>query len=447
MMFKSRKSGMRLSSGSRREFLAALAGVLLAVSVPVVAADNVTSLAPLQLPAPTGAMPIGTRDFEIVDPHRAEPSRPDVGGKRRIMVRIWYPAATAAGTRRPYRTGLEAAVLGPSLAASLNAPAGTFAHIGDGPTHAVENAPPASGRAGPIILFSHGYLGSVDTNTAMMEELASHGYVAVSITHPSESGAVVYPDGDVAALDPAVIAYMRGRALDADTRILMTSKDVGERLAATRRILAAPDRLHDSALVWRDDFRTVFSALRGKRVDAPVTAILRQADFTRTAFIGMSFGGPAAIAACHAERTCRAAVNLDGREVMDWFLDQPVRMPVLMAYNQRATDLTGFGYNDFFYEPLAQVGKTGRVTRVLFAGTGHWDFTDFTLLPKGKVAGIPTSVLGSVDGREMIRNLNDLILSYVDSHLRDGKAPAPSGKGYEPQDVSAVAAWTGGKTR
>ena len=51
----------------------------------------------------------------------------------------------------------------------------------------------------PVIFFSHGLISHLAQNTALMEHLASLGYVVVSIAHTYDAAPVLFPNGDVIA--------------------------------------------------------------------------------------------------------------------------------------------------------------------------------------------------------------------------------------------------------
>src|SRR4029453_6457136 len=65
-------------------------------------------------------------------------------------------------------------------------------------THATLDAAPASspGRF-PVILFQHGYTGLPSSHTALMEDLASHGWVVLNLIHPYEATGARLADGTV----------------------------------------------------------------------------------------------------------------------------------------------------------------------------------------------------------------------------------------------------------
>jgi predicted dienelactone hydrolase len=299
-----------------------------------------------------------------------------------------------------------------------------------------------------VLIYSHGYLGTVESQTALMEHLASHGFLALSVAHPYESAAVVYPDGSVVSLDPDVRTYMRERQLDRDTRTLISSTDIGERYAATRRLYSRETRLSRSVSLWRDDLLAVARALGQPSATTGADQILARADLTRIAFAGMSFGGPAAVHACEAEPRCRAAVNLDGREHTLEFFDRSVRAPLLMLSQGTEELVAGLRYNDFHYEPTREVGCREDIYRYIVTGTGHWDFTDMTYFARGlaKRRLLYPTLLGEHGGDEVTNLLNGAVRTFLDEYENGSSAAslreyASRHKQLQPQDLSRIRHW------
>ena len=54
----------------------------------------------------------------------------------------------------------------------------------------------------PILLFSHGFNGFRNQNTFQVEELASQGYIVLSIDHTFDAAATVFPGGRTAYVQP-----------------------------------------------------------------------------------------------------------------------------------------------------------------------------------------------------------------------------------------------------
>ncbi len=117
-----------------------------------------------------GDYPIGVRTLELTDPDRidvlnvTEDAIPTY--ERPLTVEMWYPAApgTAAGT--VYDTVIRDGVTKTQLHGK-----------------AARDAAPAAGETFPLIVISHGYPGNRMLMSHLGENLASKGYVTVSIDH------------------------------------------------------------------------------------------------------------------------------------------------------------------------------------------------------------------------------------------------------------------------
>src|SRR5262249_8802931 len=127
-----------------------------------------TTLETATLPTPTGPHAVGRTSLEIVDPDRQEIYSSNPADRRELVLWTWYPAA--AGSR-----AAPAAYLPGSWSAIGDA---LGLDVAGAPAHAVDNAPPASGGALPVLLLSPSGFSPL-LMTAIGEELASHGYVVV----------------------------------------------------------------------------------------------------------------------------------------------------------------------------------------------------------------------------------------------------------------------------
>jgi hypothetical protein len=151
------------------------AAVLAGLSALIAAGQNridvVTPWAP-ELAA-FGPHPIGVRTMTIVDRNRPDILNTREGGAisrydRPLTLEIWYPAVLGPGQK----PGGEYQVVArdPNIRATL---------VGQ----AVRDAAPESGAPFPLVIISHGYPGSRFLLSHLGENLASKGYVAVSIDH------------------------------------------------------------------------------------------------------------------------------------------------------------------------------------------------------------------------------------------------------------------------
>ncbi len=134
--------------------------------------DVVTPLAP-EL-ASFGAYPIGVRTITVTDRGRRDVLRMTAGDTtarydRSLALEVWYPAAGGAPAR-----------LGEYRGVVMRDPSVTISLYGQ----AQRDAAPREGEAPfPLVIISHGYPGNRYLLSHLGENLASKGYVVVSIDH------------------------------------------------------------------------------------------------------------------------------------------------------------------------------------------------------------------------------------------------------------------------
>jgi predicted dienelactone hydrolase len=134
--------------------------------------DVVTPAAP-ELAA-FGTFDIGVRTLQLTDRNRPDILNAKEGGPvprydRTLTVEAWYPAQLPAGQKPggEYR----AITRDPSIVATLHG-------------RAVRDAPPLTSRgAFPLVIISHGYPGNRYLMSHLGENLASKGFVTISIDH------------------------------------------------------------------------------------------------------------------------------------------------------------------------------------------------------------------------------------------------------------------------
>ncbi|MFC7330900.1 alpha/beta hydrolase family protein [Marinactinospora rubrisoli] len=232
------------------------------------------------LPQPTGRYQVGTTELRLVDADRADQWGQD--GPREFMVSIWYPARATGETER---AGYMPQEVGEIFGASLRLGPGAVDYAGS-PTSAVPDAPALQRGKRPIVLYSPGGGSPRATGTTLVEELASHGYVVVTMDHTGEAP-VRFPDGRIE--EP----YYDGEAPDLYSR-LMT-----DRVADSRFVL---DHLEE---VREENARDA----DGRRVPRGLGAIL---DLSRVGMFGHSMGGSAAAHTMYQDERVDAGADLDG---------------------------------------------------------------------------------------------------------------------------------------
>jgi len=392
------------------------------------------------LPAPSGQYPVGVQDFELVDESRkgviaAGPEEP-----RRLLVRVWYPADDITGIEaRHYFEGAEVDSTAVALGRFINAEF-AFKYLKHSKTNSYPAAPLHGGFKGlPVVIYSHGYTSFAGQNTALMEELASHGYAVYSIQHTYDSAPTVFPNGDVVDSDPQLMVDMMAEVAkpsEAMTRGFIGStlqeRREGQIQAHTEAIAANQRLAARSTRIWTDDRKFVLDQLEAEAVPESVKEIVAASDFLRTGQMGMSFGGSTTGEVCMLDPRCAAGVNLDGGDFHFSPFGQNIPVPFLMFYSdfrQIAAafggdkDAPGHGFNDFSYERPETAGLRDDMVRLMVNRVTHLGVSDFSLFMR---TPLRNPLFGSIDSAAIIQIQNDFVRGFFDTWVRGVKTDFPA---------------------
>jgi dienelactone hydrolase len=241
-------------------------------------------------------------------------------------------------------TGLDAGILHPELPTSGVDWAATM-------THSYVDAPPIPVRR-PVLLHSPGGADPRTIGTSVAEDLASHGFVVITVDHPGEASEVEFPGGRLRTIEMPPEARMDP---------VLARKMMDTRFADMEFVLDQLPSLDGLPL-----------------------------DLTRIGVYGHSAGGATAAVTLGDPRV-RAAANLEGYlDTLDGELypiaQHGTTKPLLLA----GTD--GFRDDRFERTWAAVMSHGGPVRRVELSQANHWVFTDYAALtPQLQEAGLVTA--------------------------------------------------------
>jgi len=354
------------------------------------AADVRSTPVQLTLPAPTGQHQVGTVSLHLVDPSRPDPWVPTQSA-RELMIQMWYPAATVRGyPKAPWLT--------PATARGYEQSNGLPAGVLTWPTtHAHLGAPLDQRRGGrPVVVYSHGLGGERTETTSLVEDLASHGYIVVTIDHIHDARVVELPDGR--------LELNAMPELTDDNELALTTKAVNARVLDARFVLDQLAALN-----------------RGKNIDAenrPLPRGLRGAlDLTHIGIMGHSDGGTTAAAVTHVDSRITAGINLDGTF---WTADAAAGSdrPFLLIGRQDQTRDTNPTWATFW------ANQRGPKLQLNLTGSTHATFEDLAILIPQAASAIgltPEQVaqgLGTINGERAVTVLRRYVNAYFDQYLR-----------------------------
>jgi len=364
---------------------------------------------------------VGTTVIALEDRERAEVYE-STPGHRSVVLQVWYPAEVASGKRdlyinRPLANALEKWMGIPALLLGDPQPSSSFLGAPIFTDH----------ERSPVVLFNHGYGSFASQNYTQMEALASHGFIAIGLSHPYTSLLTQYPDGR--NLERADNAYWRSlpglaKNLDAEGMRFKAFVDrIRDSGTATQKLRVLQDLtqsefyrlLHGDFDTWVADSLFVLHQLPGLNDSNPLLG--HRMDLERVGIYGHSFGGAvAAQVALEAPFLARAGLNLDGPQLL-YHAESTTSLEVPFAFvystDTRIGNITcdQSGLNDgFFLSALAPV------YRLTVQGASHENFSDLTYIDALK--GNP--VLGSIDNRAVGKLTSQLIVNYFAHYLQDG---------------------------
>jgi predicted dienelactone hydrolase len=386
-----RQPGLRTHQIRRRTAL--LSGVALPLAMLAArAAPATASLATrpprLTLPAPTGHLPAGTVSLHLVDPSRPDPWVPSER-VRQLMIQIWYPAhAVGDYPRAPYMTPPTARAYEKVESLPVLDWPVTTAHLG---------APVQHRRGGwPVVLYSHSLGGERFETTSLVEDLASRGYVVVTIDHVHDADVVVLPDGSV--------AYCEVPAPTGDTPTPVTTKEIDSRVADVSFVL--------------DQLAVINRGGNPDHERRPLPHGLPGAlDLGRTGMFGQSDGGSTTAHALHVDARITVGVNLDGTLWTPQAVAGSAR-PLLLFGRQ---DLDSFEAASWAELWTRQRGPEHWLN---LKGSTHHTFTDFApLIPQlatilGQPASWVTGEIGTINGPRAVAVERAYIGAWFDRYLR-----------------------------
>lgn len=374
------------------------------------------------LPKPTGPFTVGTTTIRLVDDARPEPFA-ETPANRQVVVHAWYPAVNGStGERARYlREGMAEAR---TFATLLRQPEGALDYLADTRTYSVVDAPPRSGEPLPLLLFSHGYTAIASSYTALLEDLASHGYVVLSVVHPYESMATSLAGDRIVTMLDAQKQMRKGIrdvlaewAKEDETMIAVTrATHQEEALKAMRSYLQALPNTTAALARWVDDTRFVLDRLPALPA-GPAARVGDRVDRARIGAFGHSMGGVTAADFCGRDRRCRASLNLDGIPQYGALIDSTVDRPFLMVYSGREGRL---GASDVIYRRAMRP-----YWRVDVADTLHNDFSDMVLWA-GPLANRP--IFGKRPADESVAITRQIVLEFFDQELRGRRSPLLAGR-------------------
>ncbi|MDE2753883.1 MAG: serine hydrolase, partial [Gemmatimonadota bacterium] len=360
---------------------------------------------------PTGPHAIGMTEYRWVDESRPEPFTRDPDDLRSVAVRVWYPTDDA-------REG--GAMYVPDMAEFGDGQ--DFVPVTHVRTNAIQDAAPVPGPF-PVLVYNHGGGWTRFTSTFTTEELASHGYIVVSVGHNGFNRTQFLPDGSSVVPDTLTFPEPTG--------------DLYEDAVGGWDFLdehAFPEWVADAAFAI--DQLEVLNAGGG-----PFAGTM---DLDRIGMYGWSFGGATSIEMSSVDERVKAAIDHDG-QLFGVAPTQGTTRPFMLMHGGVLPETPPFedpdsiaAYNDAIERLMADVrdtdarlkaASTGDWYDITIAGTNHGNFSDLVMFLPGSSPDIEPA-----RGYEII---NALTVAFFDRYLKGAEAPLLDDPGAVFEEVEA----------
>ena len=350
-------------------------------------------------PEPTGPYAVGTTTFTVYT-DREELRAP--GTKRRVPVRVYYPAskeAVAGMDKARYMSRNVAEGLKKALHAPIRYDNREAA--GDNVSECCPDAPKIEGSRFPLVVYSHGLSSYRESNSFLCIELASQGYVVMAVGHPYDACCAELDDGTCIFFD----GELSKKQYDPFWRGMMKAIRLTHSQGTDRELAQRFDELQQQYC------KLIISRVREWELDTlDAVQYARETwdawiDFDRgIAATGHSLGGATAYVLCLDFPEFVCGVNLDGALFGDT-AGKVLTRPFLQISCQANVKA----------ETRTFIDHTQPVYGAVFQGMQHLGFTDMKhMMP------LPFLV-GKLDANVMHENVCRLHLELFDTYVKRTK--------------------------
>jgi platelet-activating factor acetylhydrolase isoform II len=348
------------------------------------------------LPAPSGRYKVGRTTYIWRDETRVNPYAPVAGTRQDLAVWIRYPAApTSSPQKSEYLPGYwiralqqhEGFILARLLSRDLTRVE----------THSWTDAEVSSEQAMyPVIILRAGGGALSSDYTTLTEDLASHGYIVVSLDAPYRTVITAFPDGRVAT-----------RASGGDFDRMLPS-------SATQHLAT------QLMSVWIEDLKFVLDQLLELNANDPTGRFKGKFDMRKVGIAGHSLGGATAAQFCHDDSRCAAGIDIDGMpfgKVIQEGIHRPFFFLMSDHSRESGSEPQTVERNiESIYDRVPE-GKRWGMTMM---GANHFTFSDqmFTKSPILMFFLRRAGVMGSLEKRRGLAITGACVHTFFDVYLK-----------------------------
>ena len=347
------------------------------------------------LPTPRGRYNTSIEHVQLIDQSRKDPfsssSQP-----RKLMATIFTPVEQdqCIPTQVSFLDSTTATFQDQKFGA-YGLPAGLFGTLeltACTTTATQSKQPKVNQKALPLVILSPALATTRLFYSVMAQNLASSGYVVISVDHPYDVDIVTFPDN---------------------------STILGVDISDAQLPLALDTRVKDISFVINQALKPAFAKQYLQPLgSSPCHSVI---DTTHIGVLGHSFGGAAAAESLLHEKKVVAGINLDG-SFFGQVVEKGTRKPILILAHDGKNQTTDPSWAAIWPQ------LKGWKKEVMMKAFAHYTFSDLPIIVDtlGIRDGLPNQVvgelLGSVAGSEADRDVHKYVLAFFDISLKNKRS-------------------------
>lgn len=334
----------------------------------------------LKIPTPSGDYAVGTKIYEVEDVGRNE-TYGDVNLKRKIKYQIYYPSDKTYGFSQAKWIS-DGKLLTRAFARDLKLPSFILDQTASIKSNSFINAPVSDKlESFPVVLISHGWRGFREFHTDYAEELASNGYIVISIDHTYGSQLVSFKDGSIAKIN----------------------REALPNFTPPKKFLAYSSAL---ATTYGKDVLTVLDDLNKND-----THLQNKLDLESIGLLGHSTGGGGMVYVALEDSRIKALMGLDAwvEPLKGYNIDKGLQIPSLYLRSEQWSKRPNSKYLNII------INNSAQASLIELAKTKHIDFSmAYMYSPVTKYINFT----GKLGGRKSSEIQRELILEFFNKNLR-----------------------------
>ena len=279
-----------------------------------------------QMIKPTGKYQVGQATY-YYDRTKSE-------NNRTIAFQIWYPTQTKSNIKAVY----QSKEVVDASADFLGFPSFMVSYLSLIESNSFTNTPAFPNQKFPVLLYNHGYGGFTSVYQTVCEDLASNGYIVVSIGHENESALFITENGNVIANDPENEFYksrsdeLNGSIIGEYQSVILNSDILEENQEAYVKLVELSPLHNESTRLWQLDTKAVFEKLvELNKTDVNLKGAF---DLESVGIFGHSVGGATAGQLGFESNFIKVGINLDGFQFGD-LVNNSLNIPFMFVSSNR----------------------------------------------------------------------------------------------------------------